>query len=83
MTNSRQYYVVLFLLQMLDCFFCIIKVARLWCELSFLVLCQTMINASARNTPVLVSRDSALNRAPVVVRNLSEVAVAIQDLGNH
>jgi hypothetical protein len=41
-----------------------------------------MINASAQNTPIVVSRDSVLDFAPIAVRNLSEVAVAIHNLRN-
>jgi hypothetical protein len=42
-----------------------------------------MINASAQNMPVVVSCDSILDLAPIVVRNLSvRVAVAIHNLGN-
>jgi hypothetical protein len=41
-----------------------------------------MINASVQNMPVVVSCDFVLNLAPIVVRNLSDVAVAIHDLGN-
>jgi hypothetical protein len=82
MTNSCWYYVVLFLCQFLECFFHVIKVTRLWCEPSFLILCQTMINASVQKKPVVVSCDTVLNLAPIVVRTLSEVAVAIHDLGN-
>jgi hypothetical protein len=42
-----------------------------------------MINTSALNTPVVISRDSVLNFAHIVVRNLSvEVAVAIHNFGN-
>ncbi len=41
-----------------------------------------MITASAQNTPVVISCDSVLDLASVVVRNLSDVAVAIHDLGN-
>jgi hypothetical protein len=41
-----------------------------------------MINASVQNMPVVVSRDSVLDLAPIVVRNLSVgVAVAIHNLG--
>jgi hypothetical protein len=63
-------------------FFCVIEVTRIWCESFFLVLCKTIINASAQNTPIVVSRDFVLNLAPIVLRNFSDVAVAIQDLGN-
>jgi hypothetical protein len=41
-----------------------------------------MINASAQNTPIVVSCESVLDLAPIVIRNLSEVAVAIHNLGN-
>jgi hypothetical protein len=41
-----------------------------------------MINASAQNMPFVVSCDSVLDLAPLVARNLSEVAVAILNLGN-
>jgi hypothetical protein len=41
-----------------------------------------MITASVQNKPVVVSRDSVLNHAPIVIRNLSDVAVAINNLGN-
>ncbi len=41
-----------------------------------------MINASAQTTPVVVSRDFVLDLAPIVVRNLSDVAVAMHNLGN-
>jgi hypothetical protein len=42
-----------------------------------------MINASVQNTNIVVSCDSDLNLAPIVVMNLSVgVAVAIHDLGN-
>ncbi len=41
-----------------------------------------MINASAQNTPIVVSRDFVLDLAPIVVRNLSGVAVAMHNLGN-
>jgi hypothetical protein len=41
-----------------------------------------MINASAQNTPFVVSHDFVLDLVPIVVRNLSDVAVAIHDLGN-
>jgi hypothetical protein len=41
-----------------------------------------MINASAQNTPVVVSHDSVLDLVSIFVRNLSDVAVAIHNLGN-
>jgi hypothetical protein len=41
-----------------------------------------MITASAQKMPDVVFCDSVLNCAPIVVRNLSDVAVAIHDLGN-
>ncbi len=41
-----------------------------------------MINASAQNMPIVVSRDFVLNLTPIVVRNISDVAVAIHNLGN-
>ncbi len=41
-----------------------------------------MIAASVQNTPVVVSYDSVLNLASIVVRNLSDVAVVIHNLGN-
>jgi hypothetical protein len=41
-----------------------------------------MINASAQNTPVMVSCDFVLDLAPIVVRNLFDVAVAIHNVGN-
>jgi hypothetical protein len=42
-----------------------------------------MINVSAQNMLVVVSRDSVLDLAPIVIRNLSVgVAVAIHCLGN-
>ncbi len=41
-----------------------------------------MINASLQNTPIVVSHDSVLDPAPIVVRNLSDVAVANHNMGN-
>ncbi len=41
-----------------------------------------MITESTQNKPIVVSRDSVLDLASIVVRNLSDVAVAIHDLGN-
>jgi hypothetical protein len=41
-----------------------------------------MINASAQNTPIVFSCDFVLDLAPIVVWNLSNIAVAIHNLGN-
>ncbi len=41
-----------------------------------------MITASAQNMPVVVSHDFDVNLASIAVRKLSDVAVAINDLGN-